>query len=71
MFEIYYKAKFCDGPFDGCVEVQKAVNGIMLDAIGKSYPSDLGFRCARYVRDGFPDSEGVVRYNWDARETDQ
>jgi hypothetical protein len=71
MFEIFYKAKFCGGPLDGFVETQRAVNGILLDAIGRSHPGESGFEFARYVRDGFPDSEGVVRYNWDARETGQ
>lgn len=69
MFEVYYKARFCGGPLDGFVETQRAVNGILLDAIGRSHPGESGFEFARYVRDGFPDSEGVVRYNWDARET--
>lgn len=66
MFEIFYKAKFCGGPLDGFAETQRAVNGILLDAIGRSHPGESGFEFARYVRDGFPDSQGVVRYNWDA-----
>jgi hypothetical protein len=70
MFEIFYKAKFCGGPLDGFAETQRAVNGILLDAIGRSHPGESGFEFARYVRDGFPDSDGVVRYNWDACESD-
>jgi hypothetical protein len=71
MFEIYYKARFCDGPLDGFVEVQKAVNGVLLDAIGKSYPNSSGWGFARYVRDGLPDSDGCVRYVWDDTTSDQ
>jgi hypothetical protein len=65
MWEVFYKARFCDGPLDGFSEVQRAVNGILLDSIGKSYPGASGFEFARYVRDGSPDSDGCVRYNWD------
>jgi len=65
MHEIWYKAKFCGGPLNGFVETHRAVNGILLDAIGRSHPGESGFEFARYVRDGYPDAEGIVRYNWD------
>ena len=70
MWEVFYKAKFCDGPLDGFVEAQRAVNGILLDAIGKSYPSTSGFAFARYVRDGYPDRDGCVIYKWDEAQDD-
>lgn len=71
MFEIFYKAKFCGGPLDGFVETQRAVNGILLDAIGRSHPGESGFEFARYVRDGFPDSDGCVKYVLDDTTSDQ
>jgi hypothetical protein len=70
MWEVFYKAKFCDGPLDGFVEAQTAVNGILLDSIGKSYPSTSGFAFARYVRDGYLDRDGCVIYKWDQAQDD-
>lgn len=62
--EIRYKARFCGGPLNGLEEVLIARNGVLIDKIGKPFPTEHGFSCVEYARDGYPDDSGVVAYRW-------
>jgi hypothetical protein len=62
--EIRYKARFHGGPLHGHEKVYIAQGGVMLDKVGEPCPTQHGFTCVEYARDGLPDSEGVVAYRW-------
>lgn len=62
VFEIFYAAMYCGGPFDGFKETLRAVNGVMLDCVSKEHPGPDGWMCSMYRREGYPNSDGIVRY---------